>query len=159
MKVNGVANFINNSKTAQKVLKSINKNPALYSAGSAFIMAAMLRPALIGVMPFKEKKDKQYSQASAIAAGATELAMSALLFIPINKSIEKASRNLYNTVGTIYEQNPAVLRQFKSVTNRGIKLLSLIPISLLRFGLVKPIVNIFFDKKPKQGDTFTKSCK
>lgn len=147
MKVNKIANFINHSEGAQKVLKGINKNPAIYGAGASFCLAAIMRPSLIGIMPFKEKKDKQYSQASAIAAGTVELASSFALFLPINKSIEKASKNLYKTAGTIYHENPQVLRQFKSISNRGIKVLSLIPISFLRFSLVRPIVDVVFGKE------------
>ena len=147
MKINRVANFINHNKTAQSVLKNINKNPAIYGAASSFVLAAVMRPALIGVMPFKEKKDKQYSQASAVAAGVMELGTSMALFLPINKSIQKASDNLYKATGTIFKDNAPALRQFKSVTNRGIKLMSLIPISLLRFSIVKPIVNLCFGGK------------
>lgn len=147
MKVNRIANYINNSKTAQTVLKSIDKNPAVYSAVSSFVLAGMMRPALIGCMPFKDKKDKQYSQASAVAAGVVELGATAALFIPLNKSIAKASDNLYKASGTFYKDNAQALRQFKSVTNRGIKVLSLVPISFLRFSLVKPVVNLFFGGK------------
>lgn len=147
MKINKIAKFINESKTAQKVLKNINDNPALYAAGASFALASVVRPGLIGVMPFKEKKDRQYSQASAIAAGVVELGASVALFTPVNKVIQKASDNLFKTAGTVYHNNPQVLRQFKSITNRGIKVLSLIPISLLRFSLVKPIVNMCFGGK------------
>jgi hypothetical protein len=147
MKINRIAKFINESKTAQKVLKNINDNPALYAAASSFALASVVRPTLIGVMPFKEKKDKHYSQASAIAAGVVELGASVALFTPVNKVIQKASDNLFKTAGTVYHNNPQVLRQFKSITNRGIKVLSLIPISLLRFSLVKPIVNVCFGGK------------
>lgn len=147
MKVNRIAQFINNNKTAQTVLKSIDKNPAVYNAVSSFALAAVLRPGLIGCMPFKDKKDKQYSQASAVAAGIVELGATAALFIPLNKSIKTASDNLYKASGTFFKDNAPALRQFKSVTNRGIKVLSLIPISLLRFSLVKPVVNLFFGGK------------
>jgi len=147
MKVNRIANFINNSPKTQAFLKNINDNPALYGAGASFILAAVMRPSLIGVLPFKEKKDKQYSQASAVAAGVIELGTSIALFNPLNKSIKKASDNLYKAKGTVYHENPAVLRQFKSITNRGVKVLSLIPISLLRFSLVRPLVDFAFGKK------------
>ena len=147
MKINKIANFINHSKTTQKLLKNVNDNPALYGAGASFVLAAIMRPSLIGVMPFKEKKDKTYSQASAVAAGVVELGTSIALFTPLNKSIRKASDNLYKTAGTVYHNNPQVLRQFKSITNRGIKVLSLIPISLLRFSLVRPIVDTLFGGK------------
>lgn len=149
MNVQKIASFINNSKTAQGILKSIDKNPAVYSAAASFMLAGVLRPTAIGVMPFKEKKDKQYSQASAVAAGLVELAATAALFVPLNKSIKTASDNLYKAKGTIFHENAPALRQFKSVTNRGIKALALVPISLLRFSLVKPIVNALFDRGGK----------
>ena len=146
-KIHPIANFINNSKTAQKLLKNVNDNPAIYSSIVAFSLASICRPAAIGVMPFKEKKDKTYSQASAVAAGVVELGASIAMFTPLNKSIQKASDNLFKSVGTVYHNNPEVLRQFKSITNRGIKVLTLIPVSFLRFSLVKPIVNAFFGGK------------
>ena len=149
MNVQCIANFLNNSKTAQSVLKSIDKNPAVYSAAASFVLAGVMRPAAIGVMPFKEKKDKQYSQASAVAAGLVELASTAAIFFPLNKSIAKASDNLYKAKGTIFHENAAALRQFKSITNRGIKAMALIPISLLRFSLVRPIVDTLFGKERK----------
>lgn len=147
MRADKVANFINNSATAQKLLKGVNKNPAVYNAVSSFALAAVARPALIGVTPFKDKNDKKISQASSVAAGVVELGATVALFLPLNKSIQKASDNLFKSVGTFYHENPKALRQFKSVTNRGIKVLSLIPVSLLRFSLVKPMVNLFFGGK------------
>lgn len=147
MKVNRIASYINNSKTAQAILRNVNDNPALYGAGASFVMASILRPTAIGCMPFKEKKDKTYSQASAIAAGTVEILGSIALFTPLKKVIQDASNNLYKAKGTVYHENPAVLRQYKSITNRGVKVLSLLPISLLRFSLVKPIVNLFFGGK------------
>lgn len=151
MKINRIAQFINNSKTAQKLLKNINDNPAWYGALATGIFTLALRPASIGIMPFKDKKDKQYSIGSSLAAGTIELVSSALLFNPVNKAIKTASDNLYKARGTIYHNNPEILRQFKSMTNRNIKLLSLIPISFLRFSLVKPIVDTFLGGKQSKG--------
>ena len=42
MKVNRIANWINNSKKAQAILKNINDNPAMYSAVSSFAFDATL---------------------------------------------------------------------------------------------------------------------
>ena len=149
MNVKKIAGFINNSKTAQRVLKNINDNPAIYNAATAFAMASVMRPTAIGVMPFKEKKDKQYSQASAVAAGVVELGATCALFLPLNKSIKAASDMLYKTKGSFFTENAQALRQFKSLTNRGFKTLSLIPVSLLRFSLVKPIVDLMFNRGKK----------
>lgn len=143
----GIANWVNNSKGAQKVLKSINKNPAVFSAITAFTLASIMRPATIGVLPFKNKKDKKVSQASAVSAGLVELAATAAIFVPLNKAIEETSKSLYHSTGTFYSKNNVALRQFKSVTNRGFKLLFLVPISIARFALVKPLMNNIFGNK------------
>lgn len=150
MSVERVAAFINRSKTAQSVLKAVNNNTAVFSAAMSFGLAAILRPAIIGCFNFKDKKDKKYSQASAVAAGLIELVSTVAIFIPLNKSIAKTSKALYNCKGSFYEGNNIALRQFKSVTNRGAKLLALIPMSLARFALVKPIVNTLFKDKSEK---------
>lgn len=155
----GIANWVNNSKGAQKVLRGINKNPAVFSAVTAFALASILRPVAIGALPFKSKKDKRVSQSSAISAGLVELGATVALFMPLNSAIEEASKSLYKSRGTFYSGNNIALRQFKSVTNRGFKLLALLPISLARFGLVKPLSNLLFgekDKKKEEGKKLDK---
>ena len=152
MKVDGVAKkvakWINNSPRVQKTLAKINKNPAVFSAVTAFGLASVLRPLSIGVLPFKNDKDKKCSQASAVSAGLIELASTAAIFVPLNKSIEKVSKSLYKSKGTFYEGNNLALRQFKSVTNRAAKLAFIIPMSLARFALIKPLLNSVFKGKP-----------
>ena len=143
----GIAGFINKSEKTQKVLKGINKNPAIFSATISFGLASILRPAAIGLLPFKNKEDKKCSQASAISAGLVELLSTIAVFIPLNKLIEKTSKSLYSQAGTFYEKNNVALRQFKSVTNRGLKLGFLVPLSLARFSLVKPLMNQLFADK------------
>lgn len=146
-----IASFINRSKGAQRLLKTVNRNPAICSAFISFGLASVIRPSLIGCFKFSDSKDKKYSQASAIATGLVELGTTVALFIPLNKSIEKTSRALYKTVGSFYEGNNKALRQFKSITNRVAKLLLLVPISFTRFSLVKPIVKNFFEAKKEKG--------
>ena len=154
MKVDGVAkkvaDWIGNSPRVQRTLKGINKNPAIFSAITAFGLASILRPAAIGILPFKNDKDKKCSQASAVSAGLIELASTAAIFVPLNKCIEKASKSLYKSKGTFYENNNLALRQFKSVTNRGAKMLFIIPMSLARFALIKPLMNSVFKDKSEQ---------
>ena len=93
MKVDGVAkrvaNWVGESPRAQAALKKINKNPAVFSAVVSFGLASILRPLAIGVLPFKNDKDKKCSQASAVSAGLIELASTVAIFIPLNNSIEK----------------------------------------------------------------------
>ena len=123
----------------------------------SFGLASILRPALIGCFKFKDKKDQKYSQASAVAAGLMELLGTIAIFIPLNKSIAKASKTLYNTTGSFYEGNKLALRQFKSITNRGAKLMAMVPLSMARFALIKPVVDILFKdkKKPVTNPTLT----
>lgn len=148
----GIADWINKSQGAQNALKKINKNPAVFSAVVSFGLASICRPLAIGALPFKNEKDKKCSQASAISAGLIELASTIAIFVPLNKSIEKTSKSLYKSKGTFYEGNNLALRQFKSVTNRGAKMLFIIPMSLARFALIKPLLNHVFKQKeePKE---------
>ena len=145
-----MAGWINRSEFAQRTLRGINKNPAVFSAITSFGLASILRPMTIGLLPFKNDKDKKCSQASAVSAGLTELAATAAIFIPLNKVIENVSKSLYSSKGTFYTNNHIALRQFKSVTNRGFKLLALIPLSMMRFSLVKPLMNKIFKDKGKK---------
>lgn len=144
-----VAAFINKSPLAQKILRYTNNNTAVFSAVTSFGLASLLRPALIGCFNFKDPRDKRYSQVSSFVSGIIELAASVALFIPLNKSIAKTSKALYESRGSFYHENKLALRQFKSITNRGAKLLALIPMSLARFSLVKPVVNFLFGKEEK----------
>ena len=131
-------------------MRSINKNPAIFSAVVSFGLASILRPSAIGILPFKNDKDKKCSQASAISAGLIELASTVAIFIPLNNSIEKVSKSLYKSKGTFFEGNNLALRQFKSVTNRGAKMLFIVPMSLARFALIKPMLNNIFKEGPKK---------
>lgn len=147
-----VANYINKSPKTQKVLENINRNNALYSGVVSFALAGVLRPIAIGLFPFKDKQDKQVSQISAVSAGLVELGFTTAIFIPLNKCIEQASKNLYKTKGSFFEGNNVALRSFKSSMNRSCSLLALIPMSLLRFGLIKPIMDTINTQKKKRLD-------
>lgn len=147
MKVDKIANFINNSKTTQKVLRAVSDNPAIMSAGISFIAASLLRPSAQGLLPIKDKKDRAYTIASSVATGVSELALASCIFIPANKAIQKTSKALYSSKGsTIYKENPLLLRQFKSLTNRFLKI-GLMPLtSWARFAAIGPFVKLLFRK-------------
>ena len=147
MAINKIASYINHSQTAQKFLRGVSDNTAIFAAGASFLIASGLRPALIGCMGFKDSKDKKTSQASAIATGLVELLTTVAIFIPFNKAICNTSKSLYNKSNTVYHENKELLRQFKSVTNRATKILLLPAISFLRFALVKPITNLLTKKE------------
>lgn len=146
MQVSRVANFINNSPKTQKLLKGLNKNPALYGAGISFICASLLRPTAIMALPMKDKKDKAYTVGSSVATGLSELAFACALFIPTTKLLAKTSQSLYRSKGTIYEGNNLMLREFKSRSNRVFKTLTLPLAALVRFTLISPIVKFLFRK-------------
>jgi hypothetical protein len=147
MFVDKVARWINNSKVAQKTLRAVSDNPALASAGISFVAASIMRPAAQGILPIKDKKDKAYSIASSVATGVTELAFATALFIPANKAIQKVSKQLYtSSKDTIYKENAMLLRQFKSLSSRFLKLGTLPITSWLRFAAVAPFVKLLFRK-------------
>lgn len=147
MNVDRIASFINNSKVTQKILRAVSDNPALASAGVSFVAATILRPSAQGILPIKDKKDKAYTIGSSVATGVTELALATAIFIPANKAIQKVSKQLYSSSkDTIYKENNLLLRQFKSLSNRFLKL-GLLPVtSWLRFAAVAPFVKLLFRK-------------
>lgn len=154
MNVDKIAGWINRSKGVQKVLKATSDNPALVSAGISFIAASIMRPTMQSVLPIKDKEDKKYTIASSVATGVTELALACAIFIPSKKVIDKTSKALYSsTKETIYQKNPELLRQYKSLSNRFLKL-GLLPVtSWARFAAIAPMVKLLFkkDKESKGG--------
>ena len=147
MRVDKIADFINKSKVTQKILRGVSDNPALASAGIAFVAASIFSPSMQYVLPIKDKKDKAYTVASSVATGVTELALSAAIFIPANKLIQKTSKQLYSTTkNTIFKENPEILRSYKSLSNRFLKL-GLLPLtSWARFAAIAPFVKFLFGK-------------
>ena len=151
VKIDKIAAWINNSKTTQKVLRAVSDNPALASAATSFVFASGLRPAAQGVLPIKNNEDKKYTIASSVATGVTELLFAGALFVPLNKGIQSMSKKLYSsTKNTIYKENPLLLRQFKSLNSRFMKLASLPFTSWLRFAAVAPFVKLLFSKEKEE---------
>ena len=148
MRVDKIADFINHSKVTQKILRSVSDNPALASAGISFVAASIIRPFGQAALPIKDDKDKKYTIASSIATGVTDLLFAAAIFIPANKLIQKTSKELYSsTKNTIYKENSQLLRSYKSLSNRFLKVLTLPGTSWLRFAMVAPFVKLLFGKK------------
>lgn len=140
-----IANYINNGKGAQKFLKKVNKNPAIYNAGASLVLASLMRPSAMFILPIKNEKDKKVSISSSVATGLVELISTLALFIPLNKIIEKTSQTLYNSKNNFFANNNLALRTYKSLNNRFLKLMSLPLLSVLRFTLV-PHLNKFLFK-------------
>ena len=119
----------------------------MFSAVASFALASVVRPAILDKMPFKNDKDRKCSKASAISSGISDLVTTAAIFIPLNKGIEKAGEALLNSKGTFYSGNKDAVTQFNSITNRGFKLLFLVPIALIRMSMVKPLINKMSENK------------
>ena len=152
--IDKIAGWINRSKTTQKVLRAVSDNPALAGAAASFVFASGLRPAAQGILPIKNSEDKKYTIASSVATGVTELLFAGALFIPLNKGIQSISKKLYaSTKDTIYKENPLLLRQFKSLNSRFMKLASLPFTSWLRFAAVTPFVKLLFGKNKEEKKT------
>lgn len=147
MKINPIANFINNSKPTQKVLASVSKNPAVFSTVASCFIAGVMRPMTIAPMPMKDKEDKKYSIASSIAAGLTELITAPLLFMPFQKCLNKSGEQLMKTGGDMFINNAKNVKQYKSVTNRLFKMGVLPFVSLFRFATITPVVKALYGKK------------
>ena len=86
-----------------------------------------------------DKNDAKYGACSSISAAVVELAGSYALFKPMNKAIESSSKQLYKTEGSLYHENPLLLRRYKSITNRVAKLPLNFVTSMLRFSMIYPL--------------------
>lgn len=134
----GIANFINKNTKAQNVLKSCSKNPALFFSTASFVIQTTARPALtLAVTP--DKDDAKFGACSSISSAIVEMVGSYAIFKPMNKAIENSSKQLYKTKGSMFFENPLLLRRYKSVTNRIAKIPPTLLTSLLRFSLIGPI--------------------
>lgn len=133
----GIAKFINKSEKTQKILKSCSKNPALFFSTASFVIQTTARPALtLAVTP--DKNDAKFGACSSISSAIVEMIGSYAIFKPMNKTIENSSKQLYKTKGSIFFENPLLLRKYKSVTNRLAKIPPTLLTSLLRFSLIGP---------------------
>lgn len=142
MNVQKIANFINHSPRTQKVLKNISNNPALFCTFSAFLVSTTVRPATtLAITP--NKKDGIYGATSSVSSALVELFAGYSMLKPMQKLIDKSSKTLYNLKGSIFYQNPNILRQYKSISNRVFKMPTIIITSLLRFSLVHPMAVLF----------------
>jgi hypothetical protein len=149
MRVDKISNFINNSKGAQKCLKSVSKNPAVFSTVAACVTAGLVRPLTIAPIPMKNKEDKKYSIASSVAAGLTELVTAPLIFMPFQKALNKSGEKLLKNGGELFANNAKNVKQYKSVTNRVFKMAVLPVVSLFRFATITPVVKALYGKKEK----------
>ena len=132
-----IANFINNSPKTQKVLRSCSKNPALFFSTASFVIQTTVRPALtLAVTP--DRDDAKFGACSSISSAIVEMVGSYAIFKPMNKAIENSSKELYKTKGSMFFENPMLLRKYKSVTNRIAKIPPTLLTSLLRFSLIAP---------------------
>lgn len=134
----GIANFINKSDRTQSILRSVSKNPAMFGATSSFLISTTVRPAMtLAVTP--DKDDAKFGACSSISAALVELIGSATIFKPMGKAIDKSSQELYKTEGSMFHENPLLLRRYKSVTNRFAKIPPTLLTAMLRFSLIYPI--------------------
>ena len=138
MNVHRIANFINNSPRTQKILRNISDSPAVYSTIGAFTVATTIRPAATLAIT-KDKQDGIYGACSSVASALVELIGGISILKPMQKAISKSSQQLYNTEGSIFYNNPDILRRYKSISNRAYKMPTLIVTSMLRFSLVHPL--------------------
>ena len=133
-----IANWVNRSEGAQKALRGMSRNPAMAGAMSSFILSTTIRPAAVLAIT-KDKDDAKYGACSSISAAITEIIGSYLIFKPMNKMIEESSKQLYKQEGSVFHENPLLLRRYKSLTNRFAKLPPSLMIALLRFSMIYPI--------------------
>lgn len=133
-----VSSWINQSKGAQKLLKNVADNPAIFGTVSSFAVASTIRPALIlGITP--DKNDAKYGAASSVSAALVELIGGYTILKPMTKAINKSSEKLSSMSNTIFYNNPDMISRYNSISNRLYKMPTIFATSFLRFCMVAPI--------------------
>lgn len=135
-----IAHYIEHNKSAQKILEKTNENPMLVQGITAFLLASFLRPLAILAMPTKSKADNRYSAIRSCISGALDLATSLLVFIPLNKVLQKSSKYLKELPNSVYK-NKAALDSFNNLTSRCVKFAVLPIVSYLNFKYLKQIAD------------------
>lgn len=140
-----VANFIEKSPKVQKILRFADKNPSLFNSGCVFTLATGLRPSAMILTSGKSEDKKQdaiYSAAKSITSGFVDLTTSLAIFLPLNKVIDNSTRKLFNNPNVkTYFQNKEACSAWKSIANRGAKIMLLPIISYFNFKYVKVLVD------------------
>lgn len=145
-----IANRIAKSGTIQKTLRLADSNPALFQSVSVFALSTTLRPAAILAIPTnseKAKKDSLYSASRSIATGLVDLGFALMVFIPLNKAIDVATRKLFSSNEGFYSRNKEACSAWKSIANRGAKVALLPIVAYLNFKYVKNIADIISKRK------------
>lgn len=145
-----IANYIKNSKNAQKFLKTVEKNPAYANSMMCAGVGIIMKPATILLFPTKTeemKRDNQYSIARSISTGLIDFIFALALFIPLNKSIDRAGRDLFNKKGSIYYQNKEMVTNAKSMLNRGFRFVTLPLFAYLKFKYINKTSDMMFKNK------------
>ena len=145
-----VANFIEKSPKTQDLLQKVSKNPALFNAGYTTVLATTLKPVSILYLAVNSddgKEDAKYGAAKSISTGILDFLVALIIFIPLNKRLNKVSDKLFNKANTIYFKNKEMCDNYKSVANRILKIATLPIFAVLKFGAIEPTIKLIFNKK------------
>ena len=131
-----VANYINKSAKAQKLLTNIAENPANFSNKFNCGVNGFLRP-VASIAVATDKMDGIYGSSSSVCSSIVELITGNMILKPLKKAIDTSAKNLEGF--SFYSQN---IDRYKSVTNRSSKL-SLIPINTVaKYSIVAPMAGL-----------------
>ncbi len=148
-----------NNKMLLSGLKYASENAAIVTAGTTLLFSTVVRPVAILLTPDTSKEDKHNACAKSIASGGLGAALTASIFAPLSKAVNKITeasedylnqntiKNLKQSAKTLDESaNYNFLRQLVKLSP---ELLSIIPKALLTAALIVPLTNFLFKKKDK----------
>lgn len=132
-------------KPISNILKFSDDNPALFQSAIVFTSASILRPMTLLSSPAKtpeRRVDNLYSSSRSIASGAVDLAFSSLLFVPINKAINKLGNKLINSNKSYLFNNQKATKLYKNILNRSLKFATIPVVAYLNFKYLKDISKV-----------------
>ena len=138
------------NKYVQNILSLAQKNPILFKASLATILALSIRPLTILAVPGAKKKDKQYAATKSIVSGAVSFGIACGISWPLQKAIEKFKVAAEN--GTLEKslKKPLTKERFEAFNYFVITGAYFIVIPLEAFLLFKAIpkvINLIFPDK------------
>lgn len=153
MQINNIsyktARFIENNKTAQKILRYADKNPSMTESLLVTGLALVVRPtAILGTNT--DNDNKRYYISRSIISGILDLMTNALFFLPLQKYTQKTEERLIKEKGTVFHNNKEVCGSMKYIFNRSGKFCILPLQAGLLFWLIPRTVDKWFPIKKEK---------
>lgn len=140
------------NKFVQKLLNLASLNPHAFNLTIMAVMAILLRPATILIVPGAKKEDKQYAAGKSVVSSVISTTAQLALCIPLAKSIEKLAREAESKPH--FSNFPKVktprFEAFNYLINNGFAVLLTVASAMVMSKAVAKVMNKILPDKNKE---------